>query len=79
MSADTKSVETEPLQQHYTPQEIAKKWKVSIDTVIRELARVPGVLVFGSDEPRPGRKRGKRTIRVPESVLRQVYERRTQR
>ncbi len=68
-----------PLQQHYTPQEVAKKWRVSTDTVIRELAGEPGVLMFGSEEPKLGRKRGKRTIRIPESVLRRMYERRTRR
>ena len=69
----------DPLEQHFTPQEVAEKWKVSTDTVIRALAGVPGVLVFGSDEPKSGRMRGKRTIRIPESVLQEIYARRTRR
>ena len=61
-------IETEP---HFTPQEIAELWKVSPDTVIRLFDGQPGVLVLGTTER--GRKRGKRMLRIPRTVLERVH------
>ena len=60
-------------EKHYTPQEIADMWAVSANTVRREFRNEPGVIEFGSDETRWGRKR--KLMRVPASVLIRVHER----
>lgn len=58
--------ELEKLERHYSPEEIAAAWHMSIDTVRRLFRTAPGVLNFGSPK--------KRVLRIPESVYRQVYE-----
>jgi hypothetical protein len=62
------------LERHYTVFEIAKQWGVSHMTVRRLFEDEPDVLRFGSEETRYGRKRI--TIRIPESVMIRVYQKR---
>ncbi len=50
-----------------TPQEIATTLKVSLDTVMRRMADLPGVINLGSDGDL--RKRRYRTLRIPRSVF----------
>jgi hypothetical protein len=68
----------DPHEPHYSVQEIAKLWKVDAETVSKIFRDEPGVLVLGNI----GRKDGKRNytiLRIPDSVLRRVYTRRTQK
>lgn len=60
-------------QRHYSVIEISKLWRLSQRTVRRIFENEPGVIVWGHSETR--RKRGYRTIRVPESVLQRVHRR----
>lgn len=67
-----------PLEVHYTLQDIAKLWKVDAETVRNAFIDEPGVLQLGRSNRRDG-KRNYVVIRIPASVLMRVYERRTQR
>ena len=68
----------DPLEAHYTVQEISKEWKVDAETVRNVFIDEPGVLEFGRNNRRDG-KRNYVILRIPASVLQRVYERRTQR
>jgi hypothetical protein len=61
-------------QRHYTVEELAKVWELSVDSVRRLFANEPGVVVF-----RRGRSKRRvyRTIRIPESVAARVHQRMT--
>ncbi len=67
-----------PLEVHYSLQEIAKEWKVDAETVRNAFIDEPGVLELGRRNRRDG-KRNYVVLRIPASVLKRVYERRTQR
>ena len=60
-------------EKHYSIIEISKLWALSQRTVRRIFENEPGVIVWGCPETR--RKRGYRTMRVPESVLLRVHRR----
>lgn len=60
-------------EKHYSVIEISKLWALSQKTVRRIFENEPGVIVWGG--PETTRKRGYRTIRVPESVLLRVHRR----
>jgi len=60
-------------EKHYSIIEVSKLWGLSQKTVRRIFENEPGVIVWGRPETR--RKRGYRTIRVPESVLLRVHRR----
>lgn len=60
-------------EQHYTPQELAKIWGVSAETIRVLFRDEPGVLKIGKDGTRF--KRGYRTLRIPESVAERVHTR----
>ena len=63
-----------PLERYYSPQEIAKMFNLSDETVRREFHDFPGVLKIGQGRlSRKGRPRV--TLRIPESVARRVYAR----
>jgi hypothetical protein len=62
-------------ERHYTPQEIAEMWALSIHTVRRMFTKEPGVLRIG--KPLTTRQRGYITIRIPASVLQRVHDRMT--
>jgi hypothetical protein len=67
-----------PHEVHFTLQEIAADWKVDAETVRKAFIGEPGVLNLGDIDRRDG-ARQYLVLRVPESVLRRVYKRRTQR
>jgi hypothetical protein len=65
-------------ERHYTPQELAALWKFDQSTIRRMFIDEPGVLIFGKERRRDGR-RDYVTLRIPESVAKKVYERSTRR
>jgi hypothetical protein len=59
-------------ERHYQPFEIAKLWGISYTKVVNIFENEPGVLVAGGHEskvPRPGKKRRRMFLRIPESVM----------
>jgi hypothetical protein len=60
-------------EQHYTLNELSKKWHLSVTTILRWCDEHGGVLVL--DRPETLHKRGYRTIRVPESTADEIYSR----
>lgn len=62
-------------ERYWTPKEIAGLWQVSVDTVIRLFEHEPGVLILA--QPAAKQKRRYRTIRIPNSVLVRVQNRRS--
>jgi len=63
---------------HFTPRELAELWKFDESTIRRMFIDEPGVLTYRKERRRDGR-RDYVTLRIPESVARKVYERRTRR
>jgi hypothetical protein len=59
-------------EKHFSVEEIAKLWNVSVDTVRRIFEHEPGVLVVGDHQKRT-KKRRYRTLRIPESVVERVH------
>lgn len=51
----------------YTPTEVAEILKVSRDTILRKFSAVAGVIDMGT--PEEGKKRQRRTLRIPREVL----------
>lgn len=62
------------LERHFTVPEVARCWGMSEKSVRRFFANEPGVLRWGSPETR--KKRGYCNLRIPESVLIRVHQRR---
>ena len=62
-------------EKHFTPQELATTWGLSVDTIRELFTDEPGVLVINRPETR--HKRRYRTFRVPESVAARVHNRLT--
>ena len=62
------------LERHYSVAEVAKMWALSEKTVRRMFGDEDGVLNWGA--PETSRKRGYRTLRIPESVLHRVHRKR---
>jgi hypothetical protein len=58
---------------HYTPDELAELWGVSVDSIRRIFRDEPGVLKMGEKSPK--HKRQYLTLRIPESVVERVYTR----
>ncbi len=56
-------------EQHYSPAQIAKLWGASPRKITDIFENEPGVVVLGSKEVPPSRKRRRMFLRVPESVL----------
>ena len=65
-------------ERHYSVAEVAKTWKLSANTVRRVFENEPGVLAIGEPRPKFGRRRGKVTLRIPQSVLDRVHRRLSQ-
>lgn len=68
----------DPLEAHYSLKQIAEKWGCDAETVRQAFIDEDGVLILG-EETRNDGKRAYLTIRVPESILNQVYAKRTTR
>lgn len=66
------------LERHYSVPEVAELWHVSEKTVRRLFENEGGVLRWGSQEELSPhrRKRGYCNLRIPESVLIRVHQRR---
>lgn len=62
------------LERRFTVPEVARRWGMSEKSVRRFFADEPGVLKWGSPETR--KKRGYCNLRIPESVLIRVHQRR---
>ena len=60
-------------EKHYTPNELAKLWAVSPDTIRRLFRDESGVLKIGNNGTRY--RRGYETLRIPESVAQRVHRR----
>ena len=71
-------LESIALERHYSVQEIADMWAMSPKTVRRLFENEGGVLRWGSEEQltRHRRRRGYCSLRIPESVLIRVHQRR---
>jgi hypothetical protein len=63
-------------ERHYSVEEVADLWKLSPSAVRRLFQHEPGVLTIGEPRPKFGRRRGKVTMRIPQSVLDRVHQRR---
>jgi len=62
---------------HFTPEQLAELWALSVDTIRRLFEREPGVLVI-TTEHRPAirrRARRYRTLRIPREVAERVHRR----
>ncbi len=55
----------------YTPNELARAWQLSENSIRRLFQDEPGVFVLG--DPNPRRKRGYCTLRIPEAVALRVW------
>jgi predicted transcriptional regulator len=62
-------------ERHYSVAEIAEMWKLSPSAVRKFFQNESGVLAIGEPRPKYGRRRGKVTLRIPQSVLERVYRR----
>jgi hypothetical protein len=60
-------------ERHFTPQELADMWKVSVQTVREIFQNEDGVLKIGRDGTRTRRRY--KTLRIPESVVERVHTR----
>jgi hypothetical protein len=68
------TAESRALMRHFTVGEIAALWGLSDDAVRNIFAQEPGVLMLGG-QPKPGKRRGHVTLRIPEDVLQRVHRR----
>jgi hypothetical protein len=55
------------IEKFWTPEELAEKWNVSNDTVLRILETQAGVINFGNAR---SKRRKYRLFRVPENIVR---------
>jgi hypothetical protein len=76
MRANAVSSQGTHFEAHFTPQDLAELWKLDDSTIRRMFIDEPGVLKFGKQARRDG-KREYVTLRIPASVAQRVYERRT--
>jgi hypothetical protein len=67
---------SDPFQRHYTPQELAVMWGFDPNTIRRMFIDEPGVLKEGKQTRRDG-KRPYVSLRIPASVAKRVYARKT--
>jgi hypothetical protein len=67
------------MERHYTLGELAKAWHMSRATLHGWFSQEEGVIKYGVDKLKRGRKRIYVSLRVPEHVARRVYQRRTGR
>lgn len=67
----------DPLERHFSTKEIAEAWGVERETVLRIFELEPGVLRLGP--VKEVRRRTRRELRIPASVLERVYAERISR
>jgi hypothetical protein len=63
-------------ERHFTPKQLADLWLLDVSTIRRLFQDEPGVLKYGKTSRHDGRREYV-TLRIPESVARRVYKRRT--
>jgi hypothetical protein len=63
-------------ERHFTPRQLAEIWVLDESTIRRLFLDEPGVLKYGNSYARSGRREYV-TLRIPESVARRVYARRS--
>jgi AraC-like DNA-binding protein len=61
------------IERHYTPNELAAKWGLSVTTIRRLFEMEPGVLRIGETDS--ASKRRYVTMRIPEHVAMRVHRR----
>jgi hypothetical protein len=61
-------------EEHFTPAELAGRWKLSADVIRVLFEKEPGVLVIG-DQVSSRSKRRYRTMRIPGTVAERVHRR----
>ena len=76
VSSESRRPPQPSFERHYSVEELAEKWGLSIDFVRRLFLREAGVVVFWRQQPG---KRVYRTLRIPESVVERVHRRMTKR
>jgi hypothetical protein len=69
-------IEETAFERHYTPKQLADLWLLHESTIRRLFLDEPGVLKYGNSFPRSGRREYV-TLRIPESVARRVYARKS--
>jgi hypothetical protein len=62
-----------PMERHYSPEEVADLWRLSVKTILRLFTGEPGIIEFGNIGNL--KKRRYITIRIPESVLNRIHRR----
>jgi hypothetical protein len=62
-------------ERHYSVADVSELWKLSPNAVRRLFQCEPGVFALGEPRPKYGRRRGKVTLRIPQSVLDRVHRR----
>jgi hypothetical protein len=67
------------MERHFTVLELAKAWHMGERTVRFWFMNEPGVIKYGRGKLVKGRQRTHLSLRIPESVARRVYRRRTGR
>jgi hypothetical protein len=63
-------------ERHFTPQQLAELWVLHESTIRRLFLAEPGVLKYGNSSMRSGRREYV-TLRIPESVAKRVYAKRS--
>ena len=77
MSVDPPAnIEETVFERHFTPKQLTDLWLLHESTIRRLFLDEPGVLKYGKASRHDGH-RDYVTLRIPESVARSVYERRT--
>jgi hypothetical protein len=71
-AGDTVDVHPQLGERYWTTREIAGRWRVSVDTVVRLFEHEPDVLILV--RPMSRQKRRYRTVRIPDGVLTRVQE-----
>lgn len=75
MATTLPALESSAFAPHFTVAELAEIWKLDETTIRRIFQDEPGVLKIGKFNRRDG-KRDYVTLRIPESVVSRVYEKR---
>jgi hypothetical protein len=63
----------ETTERFWTPEQLAERWQVSNDTVLRILEDSPGVINLGNAR---SKRRSYRVLRVPENILKIIEAKR---
>jgi hypothetical protein len=70
---DASRLEQAAIEKHFTPQELAETWGVSVQTIREIFKDEEGVLKIGKDGTRT--RRAYKTLRIPESVAERIHTR----